>query len=341
MSCTLRRTKIIATIGPASAHPRIIREMILSGMDIARVNLSHGSATWHEETVQQIRTLADELNREIGILVDIPGPKLRVLTGSPPRDVIAGDIIHIAGEHMNSPGSVLVTPPDCIPPVCPGDMVLIGDGAVTLQILKPGPPMRTTVLSGGTIREGMGVVIPGRRPDIPYASPRFGEYIRRGAAFRPDYIALSFVGSAADIRDARILLAKQGMADIPIIAKIECRRAVEGLADIIRDADGIMVARGDLGVEIPLEEVPNIQKLIITSCSQQGKPVITATEMLESMVSRGRPTRAEVTDVANAIVDGTDATMLSAETSVGKHPDQAVMMMARIATETEKHLPYL
>ncbi len=341
MSCTLRRTKIIATIGPASAHPRIIREMILSGMDIARVNLSHGSAAWHEETVQQIRTLAQELNREIGILVDIPGPKLRVLNGSPPRDVISGDIIHIAGEHKPSKGSVLVSPSDCIPPVCPGDMVLIGDGAVTLQVLKPGPPMRTTVLSGGTIREGMGVVIPGRRPDIPYAGPRFVKHISQGGALRPDYIALSFVGTAADIRDARALLAEHGMADIPVIAKIECRRAVEGLADIIRDADGIMVARGDLGVELPLEEVPNIQKLIITSCSQQGKPVITATEMLESMVSRGRPTRAEVTDVAHAIVDGTDATMLSAETSVGRHPDQAVMMMARIATETEKHLPYL
>lgn len=341
MSCTMRRTKIIATIGPGSAHPRIIREMILSGMDIARLNLSHGSAAWHEETVQKIRSLADELDREIGIMVDIPGPKLRVLIDSPPREVVPGDTIHIAGEHPPASGAVLVSPSDCIPVVCPGDVVLVGDGAVTLQVLKPGPPMLTTVTSGGIIREGMGVVIPGRRPDVPYAGPRFVEYIKQGAALRPDYIALSFVGSAEDIRDARTLLTREGMGNIPLIAKIECRRAVEGLDDIILHADGVMVARGDLGVELPLEEVPYIQKLIITTCSKQGIPVITATEMLESMVSRGRPTRAEVTDVANAIVDGTDATMLSAETSVGKYPGQAVVMMSRIAIETEQHLPYL
>ena len=321
MSCTMRRTKIIATIGPGSAHPRIIREMILSGMDIARLNLSHGSAAWHEETVQKIRSLADELDREIGIMVDIPGPKLRVLIDSPPREVVPGDTIHIAGEHPPASGAVLVSPSDCIPVVCPGDVVLVGDGAVTLQVLKPGPPMLTTVTSGGTIREGMGVVIPGRRPDVPYAGPRFVEYIKQGAALRPDYLALSFVGSAEDIRDARALLTREGMGNIPLIAKIECRRAVEGLDDIILHADGVMVARGDLGVELPLEEVPYIQKLIITSCSKQGIPVITATEMLESMVSRGRPTRAEVTDVANAIVDGTDATMLSAETSIGVNPE--------------------
>ncbi|NLW75835.1 MAG: pyruvate kinase [Methanomicrobiales archaeon] len=339
--CTLRRTKIIATIGPASENPRIMREMILSGMDIARLNFSHGSWEWHCETAQHIRIIAGELNREIGIMVDIPGPKLRVLAKSPPREVITGDTILIAAEDHESSGAIKVGPPDCVPYVYPGDMVLVGDGAVTLQVLKPGPLMLTTVTSGGTIKEGMGVVFPGRRPDVPYAGTRFQEYLKQGAALRPDYIALSFVGSAQDILDARSLLMKEGLETLPLIAKIECRRAVDALSSIAEHADGIMVARGDLGVELPIEQVPHIQKHIINICARQGIPVITATEMLESMVHRGRPTRAEVTDVANAIVDGTDATMLSAETSVGKHPGQAVIMMARIAVETEGHLPYL
>jgi pyruvate kinase len=338
--CTLRRTKIIATMGPASESPDVIREMILAGADIIRLNFSHGDPSWHVKAAGLVRMMAAELNREVGILVDIPGPKLRVLAGSQPKDVTAGDDIILAGEREGSLGAVLVSPPDCIPDVCPGDIVLVGDGAVTLQVVKPGKVMQATVISGGTIREGMGVVIPGRRPDIPYAGPRLAEYIKRGAAVRPDYMAFSFVSSAKDISDARALLAKEGIGDIPLIAKIECRKAVDGLEEIIRVSDGVMVARGDLGVELLLEEVPYFQKLIITSCNKAGIPVITATEMLESMVIRGRPTRAEVTDVANAIVDGTDVTMLSAETSIGKHPGQAVSMMARIIVETEKHLPY-
>ena len=341
ISCILRRTKIIATLGPASDQPRIIREMIASGMDIARFNLSHGDHDWHRTTAETLRKVAGELDREIGILADIPGPKLRVLSGSLPREVRTGDTILIASADGGNSGAVLVSPPECIPKVCPGDLVLAGDGAVTLQVIKPGPPILTTVLSGGIIREGMGVVIPGRRPEIPYAGPHFQEYIHRGISLRPDYIALSFVGSAEDIRDARRLTEKEGAGDIPLIAKVECARAVEGLSEIISEADGVMVARGDLGVELPIEQVPDIQKRIITLCNHEGIPVITATEMLESMVHRGRPTRAEVTDVANAIGDGSDATMLSAETSLGKNPGQAVQMMSRIATETEYHLPYL
>lgn len=339
-SSILRRTKIIATLGPASDNPRIIKEMIASGMDIARLNLSHGEESWHRETVMKVRSVAKEMNREIGILVDIPGPKLRVLYGSPPREVRTGDSIQITADTKMA-GAIHVYPENCIPTICAGDTILVGDGAVTLQVIKPGPPMLTTVVSGGTIREGMGVVIPGRRPSIPYASPMFQESLRRGISMEPDYIALSFVGSADDIRAARHLLSSAGIDNIPLIAKIECVRAVEGLSEIISEADGVMVARGDLGVELPIEQVPDIQKRIIRTCNIGGIPVITATEMLESMVSRGRPTRAEVTDVANAIVDGSDATMLSAETSVGKNPGQAVFMMSRIANETEKHLPYL
>jgi pyruvate kinase len=309
-------------------------------MDIARLNLSHGSSTWHEETVRQIRNQAAEMGREIGILVDIPGPKLRVSSPFPSKEVIVGDTLQITGLQT-TPGAIVVSPSDCIPQVYPGDFVLIGDGAIALQVLKPGPVIVTTVVAGGTIREGMGVVIPGRRPDVPYVNPRFVENVRLGSGLMPDYFALSFVGSAQDIISTREILARENMDRIPLIAKIECMRAVENLAEIIEHADGVMVARGDLGVELLLQQVPNIQKLIISMCNQRGIPVITATEMLESMVTKARPTRAEVTDVANAIVDGTDATMLSAETSIGKHPDQAVAMMARIAIETEQHLPYL
>ncbi|NLV27360.1 MAG: pyruvate kinase [Methanomicrobiales archaeon] len=339
-SSILRRTKIIATIGPASSNPHVLRQMILSGMDIARLNLSHGDEPSHREAVSSIRSVAEDINRSIAILVDIPGPKLRVQAGSHPREVRTGDTIQISTD-MEISGAVHVYPDDCVPIVCPGDIILVGDGAVTMQVIKPGPTMLTTVISGGIIRGGMGVVIPGRRPDIPYTSPLFRKSLKLGIELKPDFIALSFVSSARDIRDARELLLNQGSENIPLIAKIECERAVKGLEDIVNEADGVMVARGDLGVELAIEQIPNIQKRIIRTCNMKGIPVITATEMLESMVNRGRPTRAEVTDVANAIVDGSDATMLSAETSIGKNPAQAVHMMNKIAHETEKHLPYL
>lgn len=336
----IRHTRVIATIGPASDTKGVITGLIDAGMDIARLNLSHGTPVRHRETVDSIRKIAEGIGRDIGILTDIPGPKLRITTGSSDTWVNCGDEVLLSGDP-NTPGSLTVSPSSCIPHVCNGDTVLIGDGAVTLVVKTPGDPITATVVSGGLIRGGMGVVVPGRRPDIPYAGPDLIGYITFAMTLNPDYIALSFVGSARDIRDVREILKEDGRDDTLIIAKIESRQAVLNLDEILEEADGVMVARGDLGVELPIEQVPELQKRIITRCNQMGLPVITATEMLESMVHRGVPTRAEVTDVANAIFDGTDATMLSAETSIGVNPVHAVRMMTSIAAEAEKHLPYL
>lgn len=336
----LRHTRVIATIGPASDSPEVIAGLIDAGMDIARLNLSHGTPDGHRDTACSIREIADGIGRDIGILADIPGPKLRIAAGSPETRMSYGDDLLLSG-NPDIPGSLTLSPSSCIPEVCIGDTVLIGDGAVTLVIKAPGDPIIATVISGGVIRGGMGVVVPGRRPDILYAGPDLIGYITFAMTLNPDYIALSFVGSARDIRDARKILKEEGREDTLIIAKIESGQAVRNLDEILQEADGIMVARGDLGVELPIEQVPELQKRIITRCNQMGLPVITATEMLESMVHRGVPTRAEVTDVANAIFDGTDATMLSAETSIGVNPIHAVRMMTRIAAEAEQHLPYV
>ncbi|HWQ65940.1 MAG TPA: pyruvate kinase [Methanospirillum sp.] len=333
-----RLTRIIATIGPRSSDIRTIRSMILAGMDIARLNLSHGAHTDHQNIFEKIRTTAEECNRPVGIMIDIPGPKLRVRSFQGPDICLCpGESITIGGDL--SQADLIVVPDAYIPKAMAGDVILIADGSVQLTIIHTDPVITAQVVSGGTIRSGAGVVIPGRRPDVPYAGEELIHNLTFAAALEPDFIALSFVGSADDIHSARSIITNAGYA-VPLIAKIETRIAVERFDEILPASDGIMVARGDLGVELPIECVPHVQKSVIRSCNKAGIPVITATEMLESMISHGRPTRAEVTDVANAIADGTDATMLSAETSIGENPAGAIAMMAQIARETEKHLPY-
>ncbi len=333
----LRRTRIIATLGPASQTPDQIRNLILAGTDIFRLNLSHGTVAQHEETVRLVRSISREERIQIGVLVDVPGPKLRI------RAIRGGIVLLRDGQAITLGGSgqaeadIIIGPDTCIPATVPGDQVLIADGAATLRITRADTVIHAVVTGGGTIRIGAGVVIPGRRPDIPYTGPELVQYIGIARSLQPDFIALSFVGSGRDVADVREILQEPA---IPLIAKIETRQAVDRLDEILNEADAIMVARGDLGVELPIEEVPQVQKQIIRTCNQAGKPVITATEMLESMITHSRPTRAEVTDVANAITDGTDATMLSAETSVGSNPAASVAMMARVAIETERHLPY-
>ena len=337
---TWRKCKIIATIGPASADVESIYSMIMAGMNIARVNLSHGSVEWHREIVHNIHEAAGKAGRLVGVLADIPGPKLRINNMDKPLHVKSGDILIISGEADVS-NIISVYPVSCIPEVYPGDNILIGDGTIELTVVSSGSAITASVIHGGLIREGMGVVIPDRRPVVPFAGEEFVKYLSIALQLSPDYIALSFIGSAQDIRDTRALLNRNNAGDIPVIAKIESRDAVSRLMEIIRESDGIMVARGDLGAYLPIEQVPHIQRTIIRCCNKTGIPVITATEMLESMVHNTRPTRAEVTDVAHAILDGTDATMLSAETSLGESPVNSVLMMSRIATETELHLPYL
>ncbi len=334
----IRLTRIIATIGPASSDIGTIGDMIRAGMDIARLNLSHGTLAEHQEIISMIRLAARELGRQVAVMIDLPGPKLRV------RSFPIGEGIFLPHEKVilsSDPqdGEIGIGPASYIPTVCEGDAILLADGAVLLRVTCVGKTIEAEVVSGGSIRAGAGVVIPGRRPDIPYANEELVKNLDFAVSLNPDFIALSFVGSATDIATVRSLLSEK-QANIPLVAKIETKYAVDLFDEILEAADGIMVARGDLGVELPIACVPHVQKEIIRSCNKAGKPVITATEMLESMVEHGRPTRAEVTDVANAIADGTDATMLSAETSIGKDPARAVGMMAEIACETEHHLPY-
>ncbi|MFH0968018.1 MAG: pyruvate kinase [Methanobacteriota archaeon] len=333
----VRLTRIIATIGPSCADIGTIHDMIRAGMDIARLNLSHGNFEEHEEVFHRIRLAARELNRSVAIMVDIPGPKLRIRSQEDDRTFFQGDQIILSAEP--DVGNIVVGPAAYIPDVEPGDIILIGDGAVTLTVTKGGDTIQATVQAGGTIRPGAGVVVPGRRPNVPYENEELVRNLSFATGINPDFIALSFVGSAGNIHAVRSILQKSG-ANIPIIAKIETRVAVDRFEEILAVVDGVMVARGDLGVELPIACVPHVQKDIIRRCNQAGIPVITATEMLESMVQHTRPTRAEVTDVANAIADGTDATMLSAETSIGLHPQLAIETMAQIACETEKYLPY-
>ena len=337
-----RRTKIVCTIGPATGSALLIERLIRSGMTVARLNLSHGTPEVHARYVQTIRGISRRLGIPVAIIMDLPGPKYRTgrLKGGQ-AILYRGASVTLTTRDME--GDAIMVPvnlPNLPRDVKAGDTVLLDDGAMQLRVLgKSGSEVKCRVTEGGVLTEGRGLVVPGMRTSVPFLTDALCEHLLFSIRQKPDYLALSFVSSAEDVAAVRAVL-REHKADIPLIAKIERGQAVKGFDDILAASDGIMVARGDLGVDIPLERVPLIQKDIIQKCNHAGKPVITATQMLESMIESARPTRAEVTDVANAIFDGTDAIMLSAETSVGKYPVLAVKTMARIAQETEKRLPY-
>jgi len=337
-----RRNKIVCTIGPASGSASSIERLVKGGMNVARLNLSHGTLSIHSNYVQVIRRVSRRLGIPVAILIDLPGPKYRTgkLKGEQAvlkkgaqvtittRD-IEGDAALIPVNLTNLPLDVKV-----------GDTVLLDDGAIQLRVLgKDGDNVRCRVIVGGVLTERRSLVVPGMRSSGPFATDFLRQHLLFAIGEKPDYLAISFVSSAEDVSSVTKIL-QENNADIPLIAKIERVQAVKNFDSILSVSDGIMVARGDLGVDMPLERVPLVQKEIIQKCNRVGKPVITATQMLESMVNAARPTRAEVTDVANAILDGTDATMLSAETAIGKYPVAAVKTMARIAQETERRLPY-
>lgn len=337
-----RRTKIVCTIGPATGSVVMIERLIRGGMNVARLNLSHGTQSMHAHYAVTVRKISERLRMPVAILMDLPGPKYR--TGK----LKGGQAILRKGASVtlttkNVEGDALLVPvnlPHLPQDVRVGDIVLLDDGAMQLRVLgKNSSDVKCKVMVGGVLTEKRGLVVPGMRTSGPFVTDSLRENILFAIREKPDYLAVSFVRSAEDISSVRAILHERN-AGIPIIAKIERLQAVRGFDDILVVSDGIMVARGDLGVDIPLEQVPLIQKEIIQKCNRVGKPVITATQMLESMVSAARPTRAEVTDVANAIFDGTDATMLSAETSIGKYPIRAVRTMARIAEATEGKLSY-
>ena len=337
-----RRTKIVATIGPASGSTEVLERLIRAGVNVARLNLAHGGEDDHAGHVAQLREIAQRLDTSVAILVDLPGDKFRTGALAGGRAILhKGASITLLNEpSVGDAARVSVSPPGVSDYARRGDTVLIGDGNIQLTVIRRGKKgVEARVVAGGVLTEGRGLVIPGRATPGPYLSETMLEKLRFAASLRPDYLALSFVTAASDMNDVRAFLRKQG-ADIPLIAKIERAEAVRHFQSILAVSDAVMVARGDLGVEIPLERVPLVQKQIIAQCNRVGTPVITATEMLMSMVKSTRPTRAEATDVANAIFDGTDATMLSEETAIGSHPVEAVRMMDRIARATERSLPY-
>jgi pyruvate kinase len=335
-----KRTKIIATIGPASSSPAVIAKLIKAGMDAARLNFSHGERKDHVRRIRLIRKASLRAGKPIAIIQDLQGPKLRV--GEMQNDGVMlkrGDRITITTRKVvGAAGLISVTYPRLTKDLASGDAILFDDGRLEARVIrKSGSGLQCKVVRGGVLKSHKGVNLPGARLTLPSLSRKDREDLLFGIEQGVDYIALSFVRTAADIRETRAFLRRAG-ASIPIIAKIEKPEAIDNLAEIIHAADGIMVARGDLGVEMSPERVPLLQKLIIRACNDAEKPVITATQMLESMIENSQPTRAEASDVANAILDGSDCVMLSGETAVGKHPVLAVAVMARIAEQAETSL---
>jgi pyruvate kinase len=338
----MRRTKIVCTIGPVTRSPEGLRRLIEAGMDVARLNFSHGAHEEHAETVMHLRAASRELGRPIAILQDLSGPKVRV-------GKIAGDgvmlkpgqtIILTQNDVPGDEHEINLPVPEIFEAVLPHTHLMLDDGLIELRVKsKRSDALVCEVIVGGVLTSHKGVNVPGVSLPIAAVTDKDLEDLKFGIAQKVDWVAASFVRSAKDIAVLRGV-CEAARAKIPLIAKIEKHEAIHNIDEIMDAVDGIMVARGDLGVEVPIDEVPVIQKMLIARANAAGKPVITATQMLDSMIRNPRPTRAEVTDVANAIYDGTDAVMLSGETAVGAYPYDAVRMMAKVATHTEAALDY-
>jgi pyruvate kinase len=342
----MRRTKIVCTLGPATETPEQIEALASAGMDVARLNFSHGSYEWHAERLATVRALSEARDRPIAILQDLSGPKIRL--GEIPGggvELKEGEIILFTTRPTDLIGScgvreINLPVPALLAALTPGQQLILGDGLVTLKTLEQrGEDWLCQVMDGGLLTSRKGVSGLGLSVKLSAVSERDLEDARFGIEHGVDWIAVSFVRTGEDVQPIRDLIQSMGAA-ARIIAKIEKHEAVDHLASILSAVDGVMVARGDLGLEIPLEEVPLVQKRIIRESNAAGLPVITATQMLQSMIQNPYPTRAEVTDIANAIFDGTDAVMLSEETAVGRFAIPSVRMMARIAERTESGLEY-
>lgn len=335
----MRRAKIVATLGPATSSYENIRAIIDAGVDVARMNLSHGSYDVHEAVYANVRKAAADAGKPVAVLVDLQGPKIRLgkFEGGP-YHLAEGDIFKITIEDIIGNKNISGTTFKGLPnDVKPGDPLLIDDGKVTLRVLETdGTVVTTEVVVPGPVSNNKGINLPGVAVNVPALSDKDEADLRWGLKLGADFIALSFVRNASDIVRVHEIMAEEGRK-IPVIAKIEKPQAVDNLEEIIDAFDGIMVARGDLGVELPLEAVPIVQKRAVELCRRMAKPVIVATQMLESMISSPRPTRAETSDVANAVLDGADAVMLSGETSVGEFPVITVETMAKIVESTEIH----
>jgi pyruvate kinase len=335
----VRRAKIVCTLGPAVSSEAQIRALVDAGMDVARLNLSHGDYADHEQVYLKVRRASDATKRGVAVLVDLQGPKIRVGTfASGPVTLTNGHEFTITTDDVPGDKNMVGTTYAGLPgDVRPGDRLLIDDGKVALECIRvDGSRVVTKVVEGGRVSDHKGINLPGVAVSVPAMSEKDIEDLRWALHMTVDFIALSFVRSAADVDDVRAIMKEEGVF-LPVIAKIEKPQAIANIEDIVDAFDGFMVARGDLGVECPLEDVPFLQKQVIEVARRHAKPVIVATQMLESMISAPRPTRAEASDVANAVLDGADAVMLSGETSVGEFPIETVQTMARIIESTEDH----
>lgn len=338
----MHKTKVVCTIGPACDSSEVLRELILGGMNVARLNFSHGTHQEHGERIRKIRELSEALHRPIAILQDLAGPKIRVGTIPEPGIYLKpGQPFVLTGEDVvGTEERVSLSYQDLPLEVAPGDRLLLADGIMEVIVKEVhGLDIRCEVITGGLLTSHKGINLPSGTLKTPSMTEKDMVDLAFGLEKGIDFIGLSFVRDASDILRAKGIITGKGK-DTPVIAKIEKHEAIRNIDGIIEAADGVMVARGDLGVETPLEEVPSIQKMVIRKANLAGKPVITATQMLRSMVDTPRPTRAEATDVANAVMDGTDAVMLSEETASGAYPVEAVRFMVRIVESAEKHFPH-
>ena len=345
----MRRTKIVCTIGPATESEERLEQLMHAGMNVARLNFSHGTQQEHKRVIERVRALSLRLGYAVAILQDLQGPKIRTgaLQDGKPITLVDGTQVTITTRDTVGNAQIISTTYQAFPQdVKSGDRILLDDGLLELRVIGTSETdVQCVVVQGGELGEHKGINLPGVAVSAPALTEKDRDDVQFGIAHGVDYVALSFVRRPEDVREAKQLIrhyatevyGKEGRWDIPLIAKIEKPEAVEHLDEILEVTDGVMIARGDLGVEMAPEKVPLIQKRVIARCNERGVPVITATQMLESMVTNPRPTRAEVNDVSNAILDGTDAVMLSAETAVGVFPIEAVQMMTRIALEIEAH----
>jgi pyruvate kinase len=328
------RTKLVCTLGPASATPKMVQGLVRAGASVFRLNFSHGTPDDHERMVAIVRDVETEVGRPLAVLVDLPGPKVRLGEfHADPLTLKPGQAFELRPDGRGDDRGASTTYPELARDLRAGDLVLLADGAVELAVDEvSGDVVRTRCLSGGTVRSGQGVNVPAERLGLPPITARDRDGLERALELGVDFVAQSFVRSPRDVSELR---SAMGDDVVPIVAKIETRPAVEDIDAIVQEADAIMIARGDLGVELPMEEIPLIQKELVRAARAAGRPAIVATQMLESMIHAPRPTRAEATDVANAVLDGADAVMLSGETAVGEFPFEAAAAATRIASHVE------
>lgn len=339
----MRRTKIICTLGPATDVGDVLKNMILSGMNVARFNFSHGSYDEHKARMDMVKSVRAEIGMPVGLMLDTKGPEIRTKTYKDGKiEIVEGQKFTLTTRDIEGDNTIVSITYEGLPSdVKVGTRILIDDGLIAFEVEKvEGTDIVCRALNGGPLSNRKSINVPGIKLNMPYISEKDRNDIIFGCSQDIDFIAASFCRSAQDMKDLKAILKEQGKEDIEIIAKIENMEGVNNIDEILDEVNGIMVARGDLGVEVPFEDLPEIQKTLIKKCISRGRRVVTATQMLESMAKNPRPTRAEVSDVANAVYDGTSAIMLSGETSVGKYPVETVATMSRIAEKAESGIHY-